>query len=573
MVSYLHPLSGKRAQRKELIQRQEMYKRYKAKNSPFPVHSSAVGHLGLACSPANTFHKGGGWFTESHVAAIAQSLATIKDVDGCYGPKTEGDKGKVASELKGPILVTRDERYLSEFALKTVVDVLVANGYQVIVQKGGRSVPTPVASHRIIRGNYNQENIEGVLITASIQSPEYGGIKTNGRDGAPNTETGRIDEVANHFLRHQKLIKKLPPDKTKRADLLDSMVKEEDLIFPYIMDLENIVDIDAIKKAGPIFGATSLGGGAHGIYSMINLLFGTQIREFHAIPNPTGSVRTYAWNGMLSFDPSDPSVMKAISGHRDKFGLKLIVANDNSAGWFGGEDSHGTLHPDHALCVAFDYLCSHRNFPLSMGLGRAITATHMYDEIAKFHKRPYYEYNVGWKHYVKGLTRGLYALAVDHGRSAAFPRFDGSVWTTEKDSIALNLLMMEIQAVTGMDPETYYQKLLIPRFGQFNKETIDTYAPQDTRSRIASLIANKEETENLIMGNLIAGRKVESVKLGDGIKVVLEGGVWVLLRASVPEDIIRVYLEERGPSLANAVKAPNELKQILGLESWRVNFK
>jgi phosphoglucomutase len=215
--------------------------------------------------------------------------------------------------------------------------------------------------------------------------------------------------------------------------------------------------------------------------------------------------------------------------------------------------------------VLFNYLAAHRAFPAAMGVGRTIGTTHLLDRIAARYGRPAYEVNVGFKHYVAGLIKGQYVLAGEESAGVSFPRRDGSLWVTEKDGIAAVLLMMEIMAATGKDLGTLYRELE-EEYGPYQYEREDRPARPEQKARLAQLAADPGQVRSLLAGKKIAGRTIERLVIGDGIKVVLSGGVWVLKRASGTENIIKDYREEQGESLDTARKASQEISAYLGLE-------
>ena len=200
-----------------------------------------------------------------------------------------------------------------------------------------------------------------------------------------------------------------------------------------------------------------------------------------------------------------------------------------------------------------------------MGIGRTIGTTHLLDEIARTHGRPCYEENVGFKYYVDGLMNGKYVLAGEESAGLSFPRRNGKLWVTEKDGIAAVLLMMEAMAGTGKDIGTLYDDL-VKKYGPYQYERVDTLARAEKKTRLIQLAGDENQVKSLLQGKKIAGREIERLKIGDGIKVVLTGGVWVLKRASGTEDIIKDYREERGETLETARKASLEIDAYLGLE-------
>jgi phosphoglucomutase len=543
----IHPLAGKKARPEDLFSREQIAEWYTHPEGDLePVKNGTSGHRG---------HVGKG-FSEFHVAAMTQALVDIRKEKGTFGPYMPES---LVSEPLGPIIMGKDVRFGSDLAEITAAEVFAGNDMKVLVQQGKRSTPTPVISHAILARVARGEKSEGVIITASHNPPEDAGYKSNGLDGGPNTATAPIDDKANHYLRNMGEIKRLNYTEAVRSGL----VTETDFLTPYVKDLANVVDMELIKKER--FAVTPLGGSAHGYYEAVNAHYGTRIEVVLSEEDPTCSNRSYDWDGKLRGDPSSEYVMMAVRGIREKLGVPFIGANDNDADRFGGEDSTGILNPNHVLCVLFDYLAGSRGFNANMGIGRTIGTTHMIDEIAKSHGRPYYEENVGFKHYVKGLIEGKYVLAGEESAGLSFPRRNGKLWVAEKDGIAAVLLMMEAMAKTGKDIGTLYAGL-VKKYGPYQYEREDAPARPEKKARLIQLAKDEAQVKSLLNGKKIAGREIERLKIGDGIKVVLTGGVWVLKRASGTEDIIKDYREERGETLETARRASKEIDTYLGLE-------
>jgi phosphoglucomutase len=542
----LHPLAGKKARPEDLFTREQITEWYTRPQGDLePVKNGTSGHRG---------HTGRG-FSELHVAAMTQALVDIRKEKGTFGPYLPDT---LKEKPLGPVIMGKDVRYASDLAQQTAAEVFAGNGMKVLINQGGRSTPTPVVSHTILNRVAQGEKVEGVVITASHNPPEDAGYKSNGLNGGPNTATGPIDAKANYYLQNSGAVKRMSyPEALQRG-----LVTEADLVAPYIMDLKNVVDLEMVKQER--FAATPLGGSAHGYYEAVNAHYGTKIEVVLPEADPTSSNRTYDWDGKLRGDPSSPYVMMAVTGIREKLRVPFIGANDNDADRFGGEDSTGILNPNHILCVLFDYLAGNRGFKTAMGIGRTIGTTHMLDLIAQNHGRPFYEVNVGFKYYVAGLLEGKYVMAGEESAGLSLPRRDGSVWVTEKDGIAAVLLMMEVMAKTAKDIGTLYGELE-HKYGPHQYERKDTPAVAEQKNRLIRLAADENQVKALLDGKKIAGRTIERMAVGDGIKVVLEGGVWVLKRASGTENIIKDYREERGDGLKTARKASEEIDFYLGL--------
>jgi phosphoglucomutase len=542
----IHPLAGEKARPEDLISKTQITKWYTHPPDDLePIKNGTSGHRG---------HTGKG-FSEQHVAAMTQALADIRMEHGTFGPYLPNT---LQTQPLGPLVMGKDVRFASDLAQETAAEVFAGNGMQVLLQQGGRSTPTPVVSHTILNRVAHGEKVEGVIITASHNPPEDAGYKSNGLDGGPNTATKPIDEKANYYLHHQADIKRLP----YQTAVQDGLITETDFVTPYVQDLANVVDMEVIKQER--FAVTPLGGSASGYYEAVNGHYGTQIEIVLPEADPTSSNRCYDWDGKLRGDPSSKYVMQAVQGIRQKLNVPFVGANDNDADRFGGEDSTGILNPNHVLCVLFDYLAAHRGFNSGMGVGRTIGTTHLIDLIAANYERPHYEVNVGFKHYVAGLLAGKYVLAGEESAGLSLPRRDGSLWVTEKDGIAAVLLMMEVMARTGKDIGTLYGEL-VQKYGPHQYERIDMPASPAKKRRLTQLAADPDGVKTLLYGKKIAERAVERLVCGDGVKVVLEDGIWVLKRASGTENIIKDYREERGESLENARKASEEIDAYLGL--------
>lgn len=543
---FIHPLAGQKARPEDLLSKEQITERYLHPEGDLqPIKNGTSGHRGII----------GRGFSETHVAAMTQALSDIRHEQGTFGPYLPEN---LKQTPLGPVIVGKDVRFASDLAEITAAEVFAGNEMKVLVHQKNRSTPTPVISHAILSRTIKGEKVEGVIITASHNPPDDAGYKSNGLDGGPNTKTQPIDEKANYYLKNPAAIKRIPY--TQALD--KGLITEIDLLNPYIEDLAQVVDLEVIKKER--FAVTPLGGSAHGYYEAINAHYGTQIEVVLPGEDPTCANRSYDWDGRLRGDPSSKYVMMAVKGIRETLGVPFIGANDNDADRFGGEDSTGILNPNHVLCVLFDYLASHRCYNSNMGIGRTIGTTHLLDRIAAHYGRPSYEVNVGFKHYVAGLMSGKYVLAGEESAGLSFPRRDGSLWVTEKDGIAAVLLMMEVIARTGKDIGTLYQEL-IRKYGPYQYEREDRPAEPHQKKRLIELASDPEQVKSLLSGHRIAGRTIERLVVGDGIKVVLDGGVWVLKRTSGTENIIKDYREEQGETLETARKASEEIDSYLGL--------
>ncbi len=540
-----HSLAGTRPAAQDLVTQADMQQRYFSQPPELaPIKNGTSGHRGQT----------GAGFCEAHVAAMTQALCDIRKQRGTFGP----DLADLPAAAPGPIYLGKDVRFTSDFALQTAAEVFAGNGFEVRVHRDGRSTPTPVISHAILAAQARGENAEGAVVTASHNPPDDAGYKSNGRDGGPNTRTAAIDECANLLLHDSSAIKRLD----WQAGVRQGRIVEVDLQGPYVEDLQNVIDFSVFK--GARFAATPLGGSAHGYYEAVAARYGLNLTVVQPDPDPASATRTYDWDGKLRGDPSSPWVMAAVAGLREKCGVPFLGANDNDADRFGGEDSCGVLNPNQVLCVLFDQLCRIRSWDTAREIGRTIGTSHLIDRIAAEHGRGVHEVDVGFKWYVQGLRNGRYVMAGEESAGLSLPRRDGRTWVTEKDGIAAVLLIMEVIARTGKDIGTLYGDLTA-RHGPHAYERVDTPASATRKARLGWLARNPSEVESLLAGKRIAGQAIERVRVGDGVKVVLQSGTWVLKRASGTEDIIKDYREVCGDSLEQARLASQELDQLLGL--------
>jgi phosphoglucomutase len=566
-MAELSPLAGNKAIKGSLIPKIEIkarYERITGKNAGM-VKQGTSGQRGLVGEATG--------FSEAQVASMIQACCDIKKERGSFGPDMpEGLANKLKGTPANIIGIAHDERFVSEFAEKTAAEVFAGNGYNCFVMKGGKAVPTPVLSRWIIRENLQfAHNVEGVIVTASHNAPEEGGLKTNGRDGGPNTRTKEIDEKANYYLHNSDEIKYADYSEAKKRGL----IKDIDFFMPYVKELDKVIDFAAIRKAGSIFGVAPLGGSACGLYELINKVHKTHIRIYFSKPDPMGSCRRHDYDGKLRGDPSSPYVMKDVLELRKRHYLLAVLANDNDADRFGGADSNGIITADQAGPVLLMHLLDTRPALAGKKVGRSIGTTHMLDAIAADKGLELVETNVGFKNFVSGLLNREYMLAIEESGGASFPTMNGDIWTTEKDGIAVNLLMWEAMAIHKQSIHAIYAEL-VKKYGAFLKDRIEFPATVELKSRLASLAANREEVERLLKGKTFAGREIDWAKcrIGDGIKIVLEGGSWALFRASGTEDIIKTYVEDHRPDLKKtkkgdkpeiAMEAAEELKKELSI--------
>ncbi len=532
MARPVSPLATTRPQPSALLSRSVIADRYfNPAGQLSPLKNGTSGHRGLV----------GAGFADLHVAAMTQACVNLRASAGRFGPMLSPEyEASIAGRPLGSIFLGKDVRHVSDFAQNTVCEVLAGNGQRVIINSQGRPTPTPVISFMILSQNLrnmlgDNSLAEGMIDTASHNAPSNGGIKTNGFNGGPNVNTAPIDELGNALMASPELINRMP-----YAEALErGLIVEMDMMSPYVEALSRVVRMDLLK--GMRFGATPLGGSGIGYFEAINQRYGTNISVLLGEADPEGAQKVYDWDGELRGDPSSWHVMQVIKGQREMLGVPFLGALDNDSDRFGGEDATGLLTPNQILCVLADYLSSVRGWPTSMRIGRTIGTTHMLDAIAGSYGRTVHETNVGFKYFVDGLFNRGYVIAGEESSGCQTPAIDGSVWVTEKDGIAAVLLMMEAIAHTGKDLGTLYADI-VGRFGPHPYTREDTAPSEEVVGLIRQLSKDTSRVSAMLPQN-IAGSSISQLLVGDGIKIVLANGAWILIRPSGTEPVVKNYME------------------------------
>lgn len=467
-------------------------------------------------------------FNEDHVLAISRAICEYRR----------------AKKISGPLFMGMDTHALSEAALATAVEVFAANGVAVMIQKDLRYTPTPVISHAILTYNRGRKRrlADGVVITPSHNPPEDGGFKYNPPEGGPaDTEITRIiEERANAILaRELKKVRRLPFEKA----LISGSVHEHDYISPYVEDLKNVIDMEAIAHAGLRIGVDPLGGGSIDFWDPIAERYRLSLEVVNRIIDPTFSFMTIDKDGKIRMDCSSPYAMERLIQLKDKF--DIAFGNDPDVDRHGiVTRSTGLMNPNHYLSVAIFYLFRNRpEWRKNAAVGKTLVSTSMIDRVAADLGRRLSEVPVGFKWFVDGLIDGSYGFGGEESAGASFLRKDGTVWTTDKDGIIMDLLACEIMAKTGEDPAEVYRKLE-EQFGRSFYMRIDAPATSQQRAAIKRL------TPAMIAAKELAGEPIvatftrapgNNADIG-GIKVVAANG-WFAARPSGTEDINKIYME------------------------------
>ncbi|QFI54204.1 phosphoglucomutase (alpha-D-glucose-1,6-bisphosphate-dependent) [Aeromonas simiae] len=476
------------------------------------------GHRGSAFDSA---------FTESHILAVTQALVEYRQQAG----------------IRGPLFVGMDTHALSEAALASAVEVLAANGIEVRIQAGLGYTPTPVISHAILAYNAAKpaEQADGVVITPSHNPPRDGGFKYNPPHGGPaeGEITSWVENRANAILEAGlRDVKRVP---FAEALTLANVV-EHDYVTPYVNDLKQVIDVDAIKQAGIKIGVDPLGGSGVAYWDVIAKTYDLDIEVVNYRVDPTFSFMTLDKDGKIRMDCSSPYAMASLIALKDKFDIAL--GNDPDYDRHGIVTKSGLMNPNHYLAVAIQYLFTHRaGWPAAAAVGKTLVSSSMIDRVAADIDRPLKEVPVGFKWFVDGLYSGEFGFGGEESAGASFLRKDGSVWTTDKDGFILALLAAEILAVTGKDPQQHYDALEA-RFGRSSYRRIDAPANTAQKAVLAKLDPSLVEASSLagepILAKLTAAPG-NGAAIG-GLKVVTENG-WFAARPSGTESIYKIYME------------------------------
>ena len=520
----LHPLAGQPAPYERLTNIPRLISAYYTHQPDPIVPTQAVafgtsGHRGTSTKSS---------FNEAHVLAITQAL--------CEYRKQQG--------YSGPLFIGMDTHALSEAAFASAIEVFAANDVDVMIQAGLGYTPTPVVSHAILTYNRNRsaELADGVVITPSHNPPDDGGFKYNPPSGGPadTTVTKIIQTRANEILADGlKAVKRLPYPRALRA----VTTHEHDFVTPYVEDLINIIDLDAIKAAGLKIGVDPLGGSSVAFWAPIADRYGLNIEVVNQRVDPTFSFMTLDHDGKIRMDCSSPYAMASLIKLKDQF--DIAFGNDPDADRHGiVTRSVGLLNPNHFLSVAVWYLFQHRpGWRKDAAIGKTLVSSSMLDRVAAHLGRKLNEVPVGFKWFVEGLVDGSFGFGGEESAGASFLRKDGTVWTTDKDGLILDLLAAEITAVTGRDPGEHY-KDLEAQFGRSVYERMDAVASPAQKAVLGNLspemVAAKELAGETIVAKLTHAPS-NGAAIG-GLKVVTENG-WFAARPSGTEDIYKIYAE------------------------------
>jgi phosphoglucomutase len=519
-----HPLAGKPAPKDLLVDVPDLLRRYAAErpDPADPAQRVAFGTSG---------HRGSslrGSFNEPHILAIAQAVA----------------EHRARAGVDGPLYLGRDTHALSEPAERSALEVLAANGVQVVVSQGGAPVPTPVISHAILTYNRGRTAglADGIVITPSHNPPEDGGIKYNPPDGGPADTgvTAAIEKRANELLAGgNREVRRIPYERARAA----AGVRAHDLVTPYVKDLRSAVDLDAARGAKLRVGVDPLGGSNAHYWGPIAAEYGVDLTVVNPVIDPTFGFMPLDHDGKIRMDCSSPYAMANLVAMKDRF--DLAFGNDADSDRHGiVTPSRGLMNPNHYLAVAIDWLFQHRaGWPKGAAVGKTLVSSALVDRVAKRLGRKLVEVPVGFKWFVPGLLDGSMGFGGEESAGASFLRRDGTVWTTDKDGIVMDLLALEMLSRSGKDPGVRYAELAA-------ELGAPVYARVDAAATPAEKAILKKLSPVAVAATELAGEPVlakltrapgNGAEIG-GLKVVAANG-WFAARPSGTEDVYKIYAE------------------------------
>jgi phosphoglucomutase len=535
-VASISPLAGQPAPKQMLVDVARLEREYYERRPDLSDRSQMVsfGTSGHRGSPLR------GTFTEAHILAITQAICDYRRGQG----------------TDGPLYMGKDTHALSRPAQCTALEVLAANCVETIIQADDGVTPTPVISRAILVYNRGrkQHHADGIVITPSHNPPDDGGFKYNPPDGGPaDTHVTRwVEDRANELMRGGNgSVKRMPFEAAIKA----ASTHQEDFVLPYVQDLRNVVDMDAIRAAKLKLGVDPLGGAARPYWEPINSVYRLDIAVVNPTIDPTFSFMTVDHDGQIRMDCSSPYAMARLVGLKDQY--RLAFANDPDSDRHGiVTPSAGLMNPNHYLAVAVRYLLTHRpQWPGHAAVGKTLVSSSMIDRVVEKLGRRLSEVPVGFKWFVPGLFDGSYCFGGEESAGASFLRHDGTVWTTDKDGPIMDLLAAEITARTGKDPGEHYRELA-REFGTSYYTRIDAPATSEQKERLEKLSPETVKESSLAGEPIIAKltRATGNNAPIGGLKVVSASG-WFAARPSGTEDIYKIYAE--------SFKDQSHLKDIL----------
>ena len=532
----LNPLAGKPAPRDILVNVPRLITAY-YKEVPDPAVPSQRVAFGTSGHRGSAFDAA---FNEWHILAITQGI--------CEYRKQQG--------TDGPLFLGMDTHALSVPALASALEVLAANGVDVMLAEKDEYTPTPTISHAILTYNRGRKSglADGIVITPSHNPPESGGFKYNPPNGGPadTTVTGWIEARANELMAQGlRDVKRVPYEKALKS----STTHRHDYLNNYVADLGNVIDMVAIRESKVRLGVDPLGGAGVHYWAPIAERYGLDLTVVSDVVDPTFSFMTVDWDGRIRMDPSSPSAMQRLIGLKDRFDIAFACDTDHDRHGVVAR-STGLLPPNHYLAVSAYYLFQNRpNWGKGVAVGKTVVSSQMIDRVTAKLGRKLYEVPVGFKWFVDGLIDGSLGFVGEESAGATFLRRDGAVWTTDKDGLIPALLAAEITARVGKDPGEVYRDLT-REFGESFSDRVDARATPAEKKLLAKLSPQQVKSKEL------AGETIQAIlttapgndaAIG-GLKVIAEKG-WFAARPSGTEDIYKIYAE--------SFRDANHLKQLI----------
>jgi phosphoglucomutase len=520
----INPLAGHAAPAASLVDIPRLITAYYSERPDAGVAAQRVafgtsGHRGSSCNSS---------FNENHVLAISQAIC----------------EHRRQRNISGPLFIGFDTHALSAPAFASALEVLAANGVEVMVSAGGEYTPTPAISHAILTYNRGRTAglADGIVITPSHNPPDDGGFKYNPPNGGPADSdiTGWIETRANDLLRSgMGAVTRIGFAEARRA----ATTHTHDYLLAYVGDLGAILDMDVIRGSRIRMGVDPLGGAGVHYWSRIADVHRLDLTVVNDEVDPTFRFMTLDWDGKIRMDPSSSYAMQRLIGLKDKFDIAFACDTDHDRHGIVTASS-GLMPPNHYLAVAIDYLFHHRaGWRKDAAVGKTVVSSAMIDRVSRRLGRNLYEAPVGFKWFVNGLLDGTLSFGGEESAGASFSRLDGSVWTTDKDGLVPALLSAEITARTGRDPGDAY-RAMTGELGAVFANRVDASANVEQKQKLAKLDATQVRITEL------AGEPIEQIltrapgndaPIG-GVKVISRGG-WFAARPSGTEDIYKIYAE------------------------------
>ena len=520
----INPRAGQLAAASDLVDVPKLISAYyeDRPNPEVPAEAVAFGTSG---------HRGSSFdraFNEWHILAITQAICLYRR----------------RQNIDGPLFLGIDTHALSRPALASALEVLAANGVDVMLAEKDDYTPTPVISHAILTHNKGLSSgmSDGIVITPSHNPPECGGFKYNPPHGGPAEEqiTSWIETTANGFLKDALGgVKRMHHEKAVSA----ATTHQHDYMTAYVHDLENVIDMEAIRNSGIAVGVDPLGGAGVHYWALIARHYGLNLKVVNDAVDPTFRFMTLDWDGRIRMDPSSPYAMRSLVALKDQFDISIACDTDHDRHGIVTK-SIGLVPPNHYLAVCIHYLFANRpQWGETAAVGKTVVSSSMIDRVTKKLGKRLYEVPVGFKYFVDGLLHGELGFAGEESAGSSFLRRNGTVWTTDKDGIIAALLAAEIAAKMKQDPGQIYHQL--------TKEYGD---PLYNRTQAPATRVQKAALEKITAANIqareLAGEQILNVLTdapGDGIsiggvKVVTRSG-WFAARPSGTEDIYKIYAE------------------------------